>query len=100
MAELSRIFSFFVRCCQVGNKPVYGVAIPTVDGIRRVLELIGAGKYESQRVLWHNLREEPVRSPSGDNRVLIWFIVKLHCVIDRRGSLSPAYYIVVYDVLE
>lgn len=49
-------YSFF----QVGNKPVYGVAIPTVDGIRRVLDLIGASKYGSQRVLWHNLREEPV----------------------------------------
>lgn len=50
-------------CClwQVGSLPVYGVAIPTVDGIRRVLDLVGASKHGSSRhVLWHNLREEPV----------------------------------------
>ncbi len=39
---------------------MYGVAIPTADGIRKVLELVGANKYGGQRVLWHNLREEPV----------------------------------------
>lgn len=55
---------------QVGNKPVYGVAIPTVDGIRRVLELIGASKYGCQRVLWHNLREEPVIYVNGRPFVL------------------------------
>jgi hypothetical protein len=55
---------------QVNNKPVYGVAIPTVDGIRRVLELIGANKYGCQRVLWHNLREEPVIYVNGRPFVL------------------------------
>jgi protein-tyrosine phosphatase len=55
---------------QVENKPVYGVAIPTVDGIRRVLELIGASKYGCQRVLWHNLREEPVVYVNGRPFVL------------------------------
>lgn len=46
---------------QVGSLPVFGVAIPTIDGIRRVLDLVGAGKNGSkQHVLWHNLREEPV----------------------------------------
>jgi hypothetical protein len=54
------LFVSYTLLLQVGNKPVYGVAIPTVDGIRRVLELIGASKYGCQRVLWHNLREEPV----------------------------------------
>lgn len=56
---------------QVGSLPVYGVAIPTVDGIRRVLELVGASKHGSkQRVLWHNLREEPVVYINGRPYVL------------------------------
>lgn len=40
--------------------PVFGVAIPTADGIRRVLELVGASRSGGSHVLWHNLREEPV----------------------------------------
>lgn len=41
--------------------PVHGVAIPTIQGIRNVLDLIGALKNgKERRVLWHNLREEPV----------------------------------------
>jgi hypothetical protein len=57
--ELHLIVSY-VLLLRVGNKPVYGVAIWIVDGIRRVLELIGASKYGCQRILWHNLWEEPV----------------------------------------
>lgn len=56
---------------QVGSLPVYGVAIPTVDGIRSVLDLVGAGKRGLQRhVLWHNLREEPVIYINGRPYVL------------------------------
>ncbi|KAL2634189.1 hypothetical protein R1flu_005668 [Riccia fluitans] len=55
---------------QVGGLPVYGVAIPTVEGIRQVLELIGARKNGGQRVLWHNLREEPVVYINGRPFVL------------------------------
>eukprot|EP00250_Pteridium_aquilinum_P010976 c19759_g1_i1 orf=495-4313(+) len=56
---------------QVGSLPVYGVAIPTIDGIRRVLELVGACKHGSkQHVLWHNLREEPVVYINGRPYVL------------------------------
>ncbi|KAL6515866.1 hypothetical protein OROGR_019171 [Orobanche gracilis] len=41
--------------------PVHGVAIPTIDGIRNVLKHIGADINRDQiRVLWINLREEPV----------------------------------------
>lgn len=38
--------------------PVYGVAIPSVRGLRSVLD-----KLDCQRkpLLWHNMREEPVR---------------------------------------
>lgn len=38
---------------------MYGVAIPTVSGLRRVLDQTGA-KNGRRRVLWHNMREEPV----------------------------------------
>ncbi|GBF92770.1 paladin [Raphidocelis subcapitata] len=44
---------------QVEGLPVYGVAIPTVRGVRNVLDAVGAAK-GARRVLWHNLREEPV----------------------------------------
>lgn len=38
--------------------PLYGVAIPTKEGARKVLsELNSSGK---RRILWHNMREEPV----------------------------------------
>ncbi|CAM6102777.1 unnamed protein product [Calypogeia fissa] len=55
---------------QVGSLPVFGVAIPTVDGIRQVLELVGSSKNGDQRVLWHNLREEPVLYINGRPFVL------------------------------
>jgi hypothetical protein len=38
---------------------VYGVAIPTVSGLRLVLERLGAPQGR-RKVLWHNQREEPV----------------------------------------
>lgn len=44
---------------QVVGLPVYGVAIPTVSGLRLVLDRLGAGQGR-RRVLWHNQREEPV----------------------------------------
>lgn len=44
---------------QVAGLPVFGVAIPTVAGLRLVLERLGAAR-GARRVLWHNQREEPV----------------------------------------
>lgn len=38
---------------------MYGVAIPTVSGLRLVLERLGAAGGR-RKVLWHNQREEPV----------------------------------------
>ncbi|XP_057829529.2 uncharacterized protein LOC131040594 isoform X1 [Cryptomeria japonica] len=56
---------------RVGSLPVHGVAIPTVQGIRNVLDLIGALKNgKEKRVLWHNLREEPVVYINGRPFVL------------------------------
>lgn len=46
---------------QASSLPVHGVAIPTIDGIRNVLTHIRAHMNGEQiRVLWINLREEPV----------------------------------------
>ncbi|GAB4814185.1 hypothetical protein N2152v2_001231 [Parachlorella kessleri] len=44
---------------QVPGLPVYGIAIPTVTGLRLVLDKLGASKGR-RRVLWHSMREEPV----------------------------------------
>lgn len=49
---------------QVPGLPVYGVAIPTISGLRTVLDLLGAVK-SRRKVLWFNLREEPVLYING-----------------------------------
>lgn len=49
---------------QVEGLPVYGVAIPTISGLRMVLDLLGAAK-SRRKVLWFNLREEPVLYING-----------------------------------
>ncbi|KAK8954830.1 hypothetical protein KSP39_PZI001610 [Platanthera zijinensis] len=49
--------------------PVYGVANPTADGIRAVIQRI-SGSRGSRSVLWHNMREEPVIYINGKPFVL------------------------------
>eukprot|EP00850_Spirogloea_muscicola_P022112 SM000277S10347 [mRNA] locus=s277:33301:42396:- [translate_table: standard] len=49
---------------QVDDLPIYGVAIPTVEGIRNVLHFVGTARDDGARTLWHNIREEPVRTAS------------------------------------
>ena len=48
---------------------VYGVAIPTVVGLRNVLAILGA-KNKKRRVTWINLREEPVLYVNGSPYVV------------------------------
>ncbi|XP_042502198.1 paladin isoform X1 [Macadamia integrifolia] len=56
---------------QADSLRVHGVAIPTIDGIRNVLNHIGGQQKGKQtRVLWHNLREEPVVYINGRPFVL------------------------------
>ena len=52
---------------QVEGLPVYGVAIPTVSGLRNVLEAVGG---KARRVLWHSMREEPLVYVNGQPFVL------------------------------
>ena len=54
---------------EVPGFPVYGVANPTIDGIRSVIRRIGSSK-GGRPVLWHNMREEPVIYINGKPLVL------------------------------
>lgn len=54
---------------EVPGFPVYGVANPTIDGIRSVIKRIGGSKGGCP-VLWHNMREEPVIYINGKPFVL------------------------------
>lgn len=54
---------------EVAGLPVYGVANPTIDGIRAVLQRVGSG-VGGRQVLWHNMREEPVIYINGKPFVL------------------------------
>ncbi|KAK3026950.1 hypothetical protein RJ639_040356 [Escallonia herrerae] len=48
---------------QADSLRVHGVAIPTIDGIRNVLDHIGCLDGKKTQVLWINLREEPNSLP-------------------------------------
>ncbi|KAL7112367.1 hypothetical protein ACP275_04G000100 [Erythranthe tilingii] len=54
---------------EIPGFPVYGVANPTVDGIRSVIQRIGSSK-GGRTVFWHNMREEPVVYINGKPFVL------------------------------
>ncbi|KAL4574619.1 hypothetical protein LXL04_021454 [Taraxacum kok-saghyz] len=51
---------------EIPGFPVYGVANPTVEGIKSVIQKIGEGR----PVFWHNMREEPVIYINGKPFVL------------------------------
>ncbi|KAF8008217.1 hypothetical protein BT93_K2020 [Corymbia citriodora subsp. variegata] len=54
---------------EVPGFPVYGVANPTIDGIKSVIQRIGSGIC-GRPVFWHNMREEPVIYINGKPFVL------------------------------
>ncbi|XP_058738433.1 uncharacterized protein LOC131610490 [Vicia villosa] len=54
---------------QIPGFPVFGVANPTVDGIRSVIQRIGSTN-GGHPILWHNMREEPVIYINGKPFVL------------------------------
>lgn len=54
---------------EVPGFPVYGVANPTIDGIRSVIRRIGTSN-SCHPVFWHNMREEPVIYINGKPFVL------------------------------
>ncbi|KAD4584542.1 hypothetical protein E3N88_22143 [Mikania micrantha] len=54
---------------EIPGFPVFGVANPTVEGIKSVLQRIGSSK-NGRPVFWHNMREEPVIYINGKPFVL------------------------------
>ncbi|XP_059625500.1 uncharacterized protein LOC132268723 isoform X2 [Cornus florida] len=54
---------------EIPGFPVYGVANPTIDGIRSVIHRVGSSK-GGRPVFWHNMREEPVIYINGKPFVL------------------------------
>ncbi|XP_010523868.1 PREDICTED: paladin-like isoform X2 [Tarenaya hassleriana] len=54
---------------EVPGFPVYGVANPTIDGIRSVIARVGSSR-GGRPVFWHNMREEPVIYINGKPFVL------------------------------
>ncbi|KAH9622269.1 hypothetical protein KSS87_001369 [Heliosperma pusillum] len=54
---------------EVPGFSVYGVANPTIDGIRSVIQRVGSSR-AGRPVFWHNMREEPVIYINGKPFVL------------------------------
>ncbi|KAI9496168.1 inositol hexakisphosphate-domain-containing protein [Zychaea mexicana] len=55
---------------RVDSTHVYGVAQPTVDGIRKVLQQLLKDRPRNERIMWINLREEPIIYINGIPYVL------------------------------
>lgn len=57
---------------------VYGTGMPTVDGLRRGLERMGA---KSKSIIWTSMREEPVIFVSGQKPHVCFAILRRfgHC---------------------
>lgn len=51
-------------------REVWGCGMPTIDGLRAGLTLMGASKDGRSRIVWTNLREEPVLYVNGRPHVL------------------------------
>lgn len=84
---------------------MYGVAIPTVNGVRNVLNTVGAAA-GARKVLWHNMREEPVIYINGRPYVVREadqpFCNLEYTGIDRCGAatgrVGPLCYSAVHDL--
>ncbi|KAK2971675.1 hypothetical protein RJ640_025736 [Escallonia rubra] len=61
VSELKKKSSVITDGVRADSLHVHGVAIPTIDGIRNVLDHIGCLDGKKTQVLWINLREEPVK---------------------------------------
>lgn len=55
---------------RIDNTHVYGVAQPTVNGLRQVARSLLNGRPKNERILWINLREEPIIYINGIPYVL------------------------------
>ncbi|KAI9320761.1 inositol hexakisphosphate-domain-containing protein [Dichotomocladium elegans] len=55
---------------RIENTHVYGVAQPTVDGVRKVVRQLLTDRPRNEKILWINLREEPIIYINGIPYVL------------------------------
>ena len=55
---------------RIENTHVYGVAQPTVNGLRQVIRTLLSDQPKAERILWINLREEPIIYINGIPYVL------------------------------
>lgn len=55
---------------RIENTHVYGVAQPTVNGLRQVIRTLFSDRPKTDRILWINLREEPIIYINGIPYVL------------------------------
>ena len=55
---------------KIQGLPVYGVAIPTVVGLRNILSQLGITAKNQRRLVWINLREEPLIYVNGSPYVV------------------------------
>lgn len=55
---------------RIESTRIYGVAQPTVDGLRKVLRSLLTDRPQNQKILWINLREEPIIYINGIPYVL------------------------------
>ena len=58
------------RFRKIDGLPVYGVAIPTVLGLRNILGQLGVTAKNQRRLVWINLREEPLLYVNGSPYVV------------------------------
>lgn len=79
------------------NLMVYGTGMPTVDGLRRGLERMGA---RHKRVVWTSMREEPVIFISGGRpHVLRLFNAPLENVITTGVTAGePLFFLLVLQL--
>ncbi|KAF7727042.1 hypothetical protein EC973_008089 [Apophysomyces ossiformis] len=55
---------------RIKSTSIYGVAQPTVDGLRKVIRRLVADRSRNDKILWINLREEPIIYINGIPYVL------------------------------
>ena len=70
----------YVSFAQVDGLPVYGVAIPTTSGLGTLMQMLGS---KTRPILWHNMREEPVRTTCLKSKLAV-----CHQVVPGLGSVK------------
>ncbi|CAH7666719.1 inositol hexakisphosphate-domain-containing protein [Phakopsora pachyrhizi] len=70
------------------NQSIFGSGMPTVDGLRKGLEMMGSIGKQPRMVYWTSMREEPVLYVSGRPHVLRLFDQPLENVVTTGVSAA------------